>query len=304
MSDFWEEKKVAITGGSGLIGTPMIRKLESMGAKVRNLDLPTWDITNMQAMMDGLVCDICIHLAAMSHVEETRDNGLSAWEINVRGTWVVLEACLRKGVSAVVTASSNHVYGLQDSFPVPETAQLNQLDTYSVSKICMDYITRAYTHNYGLKTAVIRNTNCYGPEDPHSSHIIPGTILSLLEGRVPVIKSTGLVKKGYLYVDDVVDAYLLVAENLFQYGKSGSPPGGWVFNAGAPPISSQDLVRMIMSLLPVHTYPIIQENPTDQHDEQMDSSKLEALGWRPKYSLKEGLAKTIEWFREDAKVPA
>jgi CDP-glucose 4,6-dehydratase len=298
--NFWEDKRVAVTGGSGLIGTPMIRKLESLGAKVRNVDLPKYDITNMQAMTDALVCDICIHLAAISNVEESRSCGLNTWEINVRGTWIVLEACLKKEVGAVVVASSNHVYGLQNDFPVRETAPLNQLDTYSTSKICIDYITRAYAHNYGLNTAVIRNTNCYGPEDPHSSHIIPGTILSLLDGRTPTIKTDGQIKKGYLYVDDVVDAYLLVAEKLYGTGYVRS---GEVFNAGASPISALTLVQLITGLYDSGgAPPIVLGQASDQHDEQMDSTKLMALGWEPQYSLSEGLEKTIAWFKLNAMV--
>lgn len=295
---FWEGKQVVVTGGNGLIGTPLVRKLESLGARVCNLDLPEWDICNLPAMTEAIVGDICIHLAAMSHVEETRKNGLNAWEVNIRGTWNVLEACLRNKVKAAVTASSNHVYGRQEAYPVLESAPLNQLDTYSATKICMDYITRAYDHNYGLNTATIRNTNCYGPGDPHSSHIVPGTILALLEGDLPVIQSNGLVRKGYLYVDDVADAYLLVAEHLYQHQYRG------VYNVGAPSISSQELVQMIMDLMGKHhDDPVVLGKPTDQHDEQMDSSKIMALGWEPQYSLWEGLSKTIKWFRENAKVP-
>ena len=303
--NFWDGKVVAVTGGSGLIGMPMLRKLESLGATVRNLDLPIWDITSSQSMSDGLKnADICIHLAAVSHVGDARKSGFNTWEVNVRGTWVVLEACLRMEVGGVVVASSNHIYGLQDSFPVPETAPLNQLDTYSTSKICMDYITRAYAHNYRLNTAVVRNTNCYGPEDPHGTHIIPGTIAALLSGQIPIIQSNGTVKKGYLYVDDVVDAYLLVAERIALCVDTGVRPGV-VFNAGAPPISSRDLVQMIMNMMGKQRLdPIVLGKPTDQHHEQMDSSKLMALGWDPQYSLPEGLAKTIEWFRANRPVSA
>ena len=300
MTEFWKGKRVAVTGGSGLMGTPMIRKLKEMGAAPRNLDLPEWDVTNPAAMLAAMsYADICIHLAAMSHVEDSRNNPLLSWQTNVAGTWNVLDACRTYKVGAVVVASSNHVYGKQEVFPVPETAQLNQLDTYSATKVCVDYITRAYAHNYGLPTAVIRNTNCFGPNDPHSSHIIPGTILSILVGEAPVIRSTGLVKKGYLYVDDVVDAYLLVAEKIYTGTTEARLLRGKAFNVGAPPISSLDLVRLIMGVMGKSSEESVSilGKTNDQHDEMMDSSRITALGWEPKYSLTEGLEVTIEWFR-------
>lgn len=294
---FWENKKVIVTGGSGLIGTPMRVKLEEMGAEVMNADLPKWDITDVAAMMAAMTDkDICIHLAAVSHVEDSRANPLMSWQTNVQGTWNVLDACRTFNVGAVVVASSNHVYGKQEIYPVPETAKLNQLDTYSTTKICVDYITRAYAHNYGLSAAVIRNTNTFGPDDPHSSHIVPGTILSLLDGKTPVIRSTGTVRKGYLYVDDVVDAYLLVAENAYNHGAFNNDN---VFNVGAPPIAARDLVQMIMTIMDATDQdPIVLGRPTDQHNEQMDSTRIMSLGWEPKYSLQEGLEKTIAAFRK------
>jgi len=300
---FWQGKKVVVTGGSGLMGTPMRAKLEELGADVVNANLPKWDVTNPASMLAVVADrDICIHLAAVSHVEDSRSNPLTAWQTNVQGTWNVLDACRTYKLGAVVVAASNHVYGAQPTYPVPETAQLNQLDTYSATKICVDYITRSYAHNYGLPAAVIRNTNCFGPDDPHSSHIVPGTILSLLEGKTPVIRSTGATKKGYLYVDDVVDAYLLVAQRMYRTGDSLIPQHG-VFNVGAPAISSLKLVQKIMDLMLDRLEdPIVLGQANDQHDEQMDSSRIKALGWEPKYTLEQGLEKTITWFREHQRV--
>jgi CDP-glucose 4,6-dehydratase len=203
---FWKGKRVVVTGGSGLIGTPMFAKLADLGISWGcNLDIPEYDVLDYNDILGGVSrADVCIHLAAISHVEDSRSRRHNTFDVNVRGTYNVLEACLDAGVKSVVVASSNHVYGNQDVFPVPETAPLNQLDTYSASKIAADYIARAYGHNYGLPVAIIRNTNCFGPEDPHSDHLVPGTILSILRGGRPVLRSTGLTKKGYLYVEDVV----------------------------------------------------------------------------------------------------
>ena len=296
---FWQDKKVLVTGSEGLIGRPVVDKLTELGATVSKFDrLLGNDVTvlsDVYQQIDGI--DICIHLAADSNVESSRDNPLNSWEVNIRGTWNVLEGAHELEVPATIIASSNHVYGQQDNYPVPESAQMNQMDTYSITKTCADYIGRAYAHNYDLPVSIIRNTNCFGPRDEHGNHIVPGTIQAILDGEVPVIRSSGRTKKGYLYVDDVVSAYLLIAEKLYdrQIDK------GEVFNVGAPPTSSLDIVRRIQILMGDVRAPIVHGEPNDQADEDLDTTKIRNLGWRPEYSLEQGLIKTIEWFRKNRK---
>jgi len=293
---FWKDKDVVVTGGSGLIGTPMMEMLADQGAMVTNINLPVWDITNLADMRSAFnrPYHVCIHLAAMSHVEKSREAGIDCFETNVMGTWNVLEACLQRS-TPVVIASSNHVYGRQEVFPVAEDAPLNQLDTYSASKVAADHIARAYAHNYQLPVAVVRNTNCFGPRDMHTDHLVPGTIMSILNGQTPVLRSRGLIKKGYLYVDDVVDSYLLVAQKLLE----GEVDYGSAYNVGGyGVISSQDMVETICKLMDVNYSCDINQEPNDQHHEQMDSTKIYQLGWKPKHTLEMGLVKTINWFRD------
>jgi CDP-glucose 4,6-dehydratase len=299
---FWQNKKVVVTGSEGLMGKPLCEKLLAAGAQVFRFDLEKGHdirkLTDIRHALPGQ--DICIHLAALSGVEQSRKKGHLAWEVNIEGTWNVLQAALEWGIKSTVIASSNHVYGHQVEFPVPESAQMNQLDTYSVTKICADYIARAYAHNYGLPVAVIRNTNCFGPNDPHDDHIIPGTIKTILAGGIPTIRSNGHTKKGYLYVEDVVDAYMLVAEELHK----GRIQSGEAFNVGTQPISVQRLVDLIWNLMDggsvAQTKVLNQAN--DQSDEYLDTQKIRALGWVQAHRLEEGLSKTIEWFQERAKV--
>jgi CDP-glucose 4,6-dehydratase len=299
---FWEQKKVVITGGGGLIGTPMVRHLVGLGAEVLNMDLPQYDVTSYQECLRALDGqDICIHLAAVSHVEDSRANPLNTYEVNVRGTWNILEAARIENLPAVIIPSSNHVYGPQSDYPVKEDAQLNQLDTYSAGKICTDYIARSYAHNYHLPVGIIRSTNCFGPNDPHHSHIVPSVILAMLEDKMPTLHSTGTTKKGYLYVDDVVSAMLLVAQGL----ATNDVKPGEVFNVGAVPISSLALAQMIMNIMgKPNQDPIVLGMGNDQANEEMDSSKIKALGWEPKWSLLYGLESTVKWFRENARVAA
>ena len=185
-SDFWKGKRVAVTGGLGLIGTPLIRRLIGMAAKITILDTGAkrgrYDVTSSSDMQKGLKGqDICIHLAAISNVETCRSFSELCFDVNIRGTWTVLRFAMEQRIKATVVASSNHVYGKQEGYLAPtipdfltcESSRLNNLDTYAVSKICADYLARSYAHTYSLPVAIIRNTNCFGPEDPHLGHLIP-----------------------------------------------------------------------------------------------------------------------------------
>tara|TARA_Y100000310_G_scaffold297734_1_gene331013 strand:+ start:224 stop:1147 length:924 start_codon:yes stop_codon:yes gene_type:complete len=253
--------------------------------------------------------DVCIHLAAISGVEQSRARPYETYDVNVMGTVHVLEVAKALVPDAVVVvASSNHIYGRQTTYPVLESAPLNQRDTYSVSKIAADYIARSYAHNYGLSTVVVRNTNCFGPHDPHHDHLVPGTILSLLKGESPVIRGTGKTKKSYLYVDDVAEAYMAVAQWCAETRHKGE-----AFNVADEPISVLAMVRAITDIIhpAVLTkgagFPmfrgsvegtIILGEPNDQNDEMLDSGLIKRLvGWEPRTSLREGLSRTVEAFQ-------
>jgi CDP-glucose 4,6-dehydratase len=311
--NFWAGKKVMVTGCSGLIGGPVCRLLLERGAEIMGVDLngegtldahgikgkfPMWlgDIMDYNALLNATVgYDVVIHLAANSGVEESRRDTRRAYELNIMGTVNVLEAARERGVGAVVIASSNHVYGKQAAAPFYEEAPLNQLDVYSVSKIAADYITRSYYHNFDLWAGCLRNTNCYGIGDPHMKHIIPGTIATILDGDTPIIKSLGRTKKAYLYVDDVAEAYLAMGKYLYEGGDPGSG-----FNISTESVSVFTLVDTIGHMMESLREPIIMGEENDQNDEYLDWTRArELLGWEPAFSLKQGLEKTIEWYRSE-----
>jgi len=293
---FFYGLNVLVTGGYGLMGTPLVKMLEDQGANVSIYDKRDGHDINSLSHVSVAAAqkDIIFHLAAVSGVEASRQMGYNAWYVNTFGTINVLEAARRNNsVRAVVVASSNHVYGPQDVFPVPEEAPMRQLDTYSATKIAADYMARSYHHNYNVPAVVMRNTNCYGPDDPHLDHIIPSTIMSVLDGERPVIHSTGLTSKSYLYVDDVAQAYLDAAQWSIEYGVFGE-----AYNVSTQPITSLDMVRLILNVMEKgDVNPRIEKHPTDQSNEYMDDSKLRnRTGWYPKVSLQDGLARTVEAF--------
>lgn len=313
--NFWDGKKILVTGASGLIGGYLCKALIDEGAIVTGYDMNIhgtlpWHGLHRDVFPDRVNGDILnydmlhhfiqdkefvFHLAANSGVEESRMMPRKSLDLNVMGTVNVLEACQHvPTLKAVTIASSNHIYGEQDEYPVSENAPLNQLDTYSVSKVCADYIARMYAHNYGTPAVIIRNTNCYGPYDPHIKHIIPSAILSALRGQQPVIKGTGDTKKGYLFTTDVAAGIMDAAEWSATHEAKGE-----VFNLSTDRISVSALVGTILTLTGSDLEPKILGSENDQNDEDLDWSKAKNLfGWEPKISLEDGLKATIDWIRD------
>ena len=291
--------RVLVTGSEGLIGRSLCRLLldDPLNQVDRydyaidpRMDITTHDIHDEIASSPP---DLVIHLAAQSGVELARQNAFASWNLNVLATVNVLEAA-RYADIPVVAASSNHVYGLQDTYPTDENAPLNQLDTYSATKIAADVAVRSYWHNYGLSTAVIRNTNCYGPESPHLEHIIEASILKAMRGEDLKLRTDGLVKKGYLYVDDAAQAYITVGKALLNGQCSGQ-----AFNVSAPSVSAIELAEKIYMLLGNTKNHVVPGLPFhDQTDEYLDSEKISEFGWSQKYTLDDGLALTIAAFKE------
>lgn len=290
--------KVLVTGSEGLIGKSLVQQLEEREDKVARFDIAIdshFDILSANSCRNQFNYEspnLIIHLAAQSGVEPARGDARGAWMLNVFGTLNVLEAARLYHIP-VVAASSNHVYGPGQELPTPETAPLNQLDTYSATKIATDVLVRSYWHNYGLPTAVVRNTNCYGPDSPHVDHLIEGAILAAMSEEDFQLRTDGEVKKGYLYVDDAASAYICVGDALLN----GDITPGEAFNASTGALSARELARTVYEHMGNHRQRVLIGNQHhDQSDEELDDSKLRALGWRER--VWDGLDRTITAFRE------
>src|SRR5204863_6277486 len=136
---------------------------------------------------------------------------ISTFETNIRGSWVLLEACRHHGAERVIVASSDKAYGRHPELPYREHFALQPLYPYDVSKAATDLLARSYWHTWGLPVAVTRFANLYGGGDLNGSRLVPEAVAAALAGRPPVIRSDGTPQRDFLYVEDAVAAYLAIA---------------------------------------------------------------------------------------------
>lgn len=310
---------VFVTGAYGLLGSWLVRALVARGDRVvvlRRDHAPrsallldgveqAVDVVHGDLVDDGLVAralgeyevETVFHLAAQTIVGTANRSPLATFESNIRGTWTLLEACRLHGASRVVVAASDKAYGASATLPYREQMSLDPRYPYDVSKAATDMIARSYWHTFGLPVTVTRFANLYGGGDLNRSRLIPEAIGAALAGRAPVIRSDGSPERDFLYVEDAVDAYLLLADALDRDGARGE-----AFNAGGgSPHAVRDVVARICEIAGTDVEPDIRGTgtPAGEIDRQyVDASKLRALtGWEPRVELGDGLRRTIDWYR-------
>ena len=319
MSSFWNGRTAFVTGATGFVGANLAAELVAQGANVvslqrdevqpNSLDLlrlrdkltvingSVDDQLLMSRILNEYEVDAVFHLAAQALVGAANRSPVSTFESNIRGTYILLEACRNSStVKRVVVASSDKAYGSHTDLPYTEDFKLNAVFPYDVSKACTDLISQSFAHTFDLPVAVTRSANIYGPADANLSRIIPGTILSVLKGERPIIRSDGTPVRDFIFTDDIVAGYLLLAENIDR-------AKGEAFNFGSgEPISMLDLVNSIVTLMgkekdltPDILLKTKIENEIDA--QYLDSAKVnERFGWTPQVDIKDGLKRTIDWY--------
>lgn len=320
MSNFWQDRPTFVTGGTGLVGSWMVRSLLEAGANLVCLvrdwvpeselvrsgdaarvtvvrgDLCDQDV--LERALGEFEIDTVIHLAAQTIVGIANRNPGSTFETNIAGTWRLLEACRRSPqVKQIVMASSDKAYGAQDELPYREDAPLRGTHPYDVSKSCSDLISQTYAHTYRLPVVITRCGNFYGGGDLNWNRIIPGTIRSVLRGERPVIRSDGQFVRDYFYVEDGAAAYMLLAERL-----AADPAlAGEAFNfSNEIQVTVTDLVCKILSRLGSDLQPEIKNEASNEIRHQYLSAEKarRVLGWKPRFTLDSGLDNTIDWYRK------
>jgi CDP-glucose 4,6-dehydratase len=315
---FWRDRPVFVTGGTGLVGAWLVRRLTAAKADVVCL-VRDWvpqselvrenlidsvrvvrgDVRD-QALLERILAeyevDTVFHLAAQTIVTIANRSPISTFETNVAGTWALLEACRRNpAVKQIVLASSDKAYGDHEQLPYTEDAPLEGRHPYDVSKSCADLIATAYATSYDLPVTITRCGNFYGGGDLNWNRIVPGTIRSVLRGEEPVIRSDGTFVRDYFYVEDGAAAYMTLAEWLATH-----PEGrGEAFNfSNEQQITVGELVQQILVQMDTDLEPEIRNEASNEIRAQfLDATKArEMLAWEPLFSLEEGLDRTIAWY--------
>jgi len=316
----WSQRRVLVTGATGIIGSWLVKELLRRDAHVVALVLDadpgsemsrSGDIDRVEVVHGALEeypildrslaqhnIDTVFHLGAQTIVGTAHSSPLSTFESNIRGTYNLLEACRVHAdtVKAVVVASSDKAYGEQSVLPYTEDMTLAGQHPYEVSKSCADMVAQAYHWTYALPVGIARCGNVYGGGDLNWSRIVPGTIRSLLEGKRPIVRSDGAYVRDYIYVKDVVDGYISLAEGLLRDEVKGE-----AFNFGNErPVTVLELVRQIQAVLDCMDLEpeIVNTAKGEIRSQYLSATKArDALCWEPRYDPEQGLRETVDWYR-------
>jgi CDP-glucose 4,6-dehydratase len=321
MANFWFGRPVLITGASGLVGAALTRLLVEARAPVVCL-IRDWvpqselvrsgllervrvvrgDIVD-QALMERVLgeyeIDTLFHLAAQTIVSIANRNPVATLDANIRGTWSVLEAARRSPqCKQIVVASSDKAYGSQQKLPYSEETPLEGRHPYDASKSCADLIAQMYAVTYKLPVCVTRCGNFYGPGDLNWNRIVPGTMRSALLGERPIVRSDGKFVRDYLYVDDGAAAYMDTAEKLAERRELA----GEAFNfSNEEPQTVLALVERVLAVMERKDLePEVRNEASNEIREQyLAAGKARRLlGWKPRFTLDEGLQRTAAWYRK------
>lgn len=317
---FWLDRPTFVTGGTGLVGSWLVKRLREAGAEVICL-MRDWvpqsemvrkgwieqvkivrgdvrDRETLERTLGEYEIDTVIHLAAQTIVTIANRNPLSTFETNIAGTWNLLEACRRSPkVKQIVVASSDKAYGAQKTLPYNEEAPLQGQHPYDVSKSAADLIAQTYAKSFDLPVVITRCGNFYGGGDLNWNRLIPGTIRAILRGQRPVIRSDGNFIRDYFYVEDGAAAYMLLAESLAKRPELK----GQAFNfSNEAPLTVREVAQRILQLMKSNLELDIRNEATNEiRDQYLSAEKARReLNWKPMFTLDEGLQKTIEWYRD------
>jgi CDP-glucose 4,6-dehydratase len=309
-----------VTGGAGFLGAWVVRKLLLRGANVvcllheRSLrtDIIGYDAVPRVRIVRGDIRDqtelegifkkhsiaTLFHFAAKAIVGIANTNPGPTLETNIVGTIALLEACRRcLDVRQIIVASSDKAYGDAGEQAYTENMPLFGKHPYDVSKACSDMIVRSYANTFELPATVTRCGNFYGPGDLNWNRVVPGTVRSLCEGLRPVIRSDGKYVRDYFYVEDAADAHIMLAEKLSEKPKLR----GEAFNfSNETPVAVGELVEKIIVLMGMRLKPDVRNETTNEIRHQLLSAAKarSEFGWRPRFTLDEGLQVAVSWYRE------
>ena len=317
----YKGKNILITGGLGFIGSSIALKMVQLGAKVTLVDamIPDYggnlfniesikgkvtmnfsniaDVTSMNYLVRDK--DYIFHCAGqVCHVMSLSDP-FPDIEYNIKGTAILMEACKKNNPKVkVIKTGTRGQYGPATRLPVNEDAPTNPKGIYEISNLTAEKIMKVYNDIHGIKTVLLRLTNIYGPRSQmrHSRFgVVNWFVRQAIDSETIKIFGDGTILRDFLYIDDCVDAVLMsaISENAV----------GEILNVGVDkPTSFLDLIKLIIKIAKSGSCEFAEFSPERKVQEPgnfySDINKIKKLtGWEPKTNLKDGLAKTIDYYK-------
>ena len=319
---------ILITGGCGFIGSNFINKIFNNyeNKHIINIDSLNYcsNIKNVEnknnknkyTFIEGNICsldlikfilkeykiDTIVHFAAQSHVDNSFTNSLQYTQDNIVGTHTLLEASrLYNKIKRFIHVSTDEVYGESkmenDEKKKTEYSLLSPTNPYAATKAGAEMIALSYCHSYNFPVIITRGNNVYGPRQ-YPEKLIPKFIKYLNEDKKLTIHGNGNNKRSFLYIDDVTDAFLTILEK----GKLSQ-----IYNIGSEDENeysvlevSKILINLIKNSTDYNKYiKFVKDRDFNDIRYYIDNNKLKKLGWLQKIKFKEGLIKTIEWYKKN-----
>jgi len=312
-------KRILVTGGAGFIGSHIVDRLLTLGAKVTVLDnLSTGtienirhnlnnikfiekDLTDSQALEEAMEkIELISHQAALRSVPKSVEMPLEYHRVNVTGTLKLFLMAKQRKIERIVFASSSSVYGDRIDFPEKETDSPKPVSPYAATKLMDEQYAYVFNQLYNLKVVSLRYFNVFGPRQSLENKyavVIPKFITCLLNEQRPPVYGDGSQERDFTYIDDVVES------NILALTKEGAE--GEVFNiASGAPQSINGLINCLNKIIPNNLKPDYLEKRTgDVLKTHADISKAKQLiGWQPKVDFQKALEVTAEWFKKAHRV--
>jgi dTDP-glucose 4,6-dehydratase len=303
--------KLLVCGGAGFIGSAFVRQRVEAGDEVAVLDKLTYagreenlsDVADRISFRHGAIEDpeavatalegreAVVNFAAETHVDRSIAEPDAFVRTHAQGTYVLLEAIRERGLR-FVQVSTDEVYGSIESGSFTEESPLAPSSPYSATKAAADLLVGGYVHTYGVDAAICRGSNNYGPRQ-YPEKLIPLMILNALHGDPLPVYGDGMQVRNWLYVEDFASAI----HHVLLHGRAGE-----AYNVGGPDeCPNLEIVQRVIELCGAD--PGLIRHVTDRpgHDRRysLSSEKVRALGWEPGTRLAEGLARTVDWYREN-----
>lgn len=306
-----------VTGGTGFIGSHLVDKLLKEGNEVivvdnnysgRDKNLVQHKDNEKLIVYKKSICedlndvfknkiDAVFHLAAIASVQFSIDNPTETHNVNVNGTFNLLNTCRRFGIKRFIFSSSSAIYGDQKKLPTNEDAKPNPISPYALHKLIGEYYCKLFTTIYGMETISLRYFNVFGPrQNPEGDYacLIPKFIKLIRQNKTPIINGDGKQTRDFVHVSDVVEANVLAAktENKRCFGEA--------FNIGSGKnISVNEVTETILNLSKKNIKPIHGPAVIEPRHTMADIKKAKTLlDWEPKTNFEDGFKETYEYFKD------